>query len=192
MHHRVPAARVLGNGRRGWGPPRSRNRARGLQSQGQFARRVAALRVVLAVRKRRAGLLLGRVAQENVEIARTVFDALNRDDWDEVFNHATPDLEMDASRAAGPDNAGLFTGPEIREAWTAFTETWESVVVEPDEFIPVAEHVVVPLTMWTRGRGGIEVPSRPTFVMTFDHGRLRRACMYQERADALEAVRLSE
>jgi hypothetical protein len=46
--------------------------------------------------------------------------------------------------------------------------------------------------MHVRGRDGIEVVSRPTLVWTIRGGAFERACMYQERQEALEAVGLSE
>jgi hypothetical protein len=40
------------------------------------------------------------------------------------------------------------------------------------------------------GREGIETVSRATFVWTIRDGAIERVSMYQEREDALEAVRL--
>ena len=131
------------------------------------------------------------MSQENVEIARAAVDALNRGDWNAALKDAAPDFELDLSRGMGPD-AGVYEGGHVREWWDRFTESWESISFEPREFIPVDEHVVIPLTMRARGRDGIEVPSRPTWVLTFGNGALARLRMYQERADALGAVGLRE
>ena len=130
------------------------------------------------------------MSQENVEIARAAVDALNRGDWNAALKDAAPDFELDLSRGMGPD-AGVYEGDQVREWWDRFTESWESISFEPREFIPVDEHVVIPLTLRARGRDGIEVPSRPTWVLTFGSGALARVRMYQERAEALEAVGLS-
>ncbi len=131
------------------------------------------------------------MSQVNVEIARAAVDALNRGDWNAALKDAAPDFELDLSRGMGPD-AGVYEGDQAREWWDRFTESWESISFEPREFVPVDEHVVIPLTMRARGRDGIEVPSRPTWVLTFGNGVLARVRMYQERADALEAVGLRE
>jgi ketosteroid isomerase-like protein len=132
------------------------------------------------------------MSQENVERARVIIDALNRADWEVLLNEASPDFELDMSRANSPDTAGVHDAKQMRQAWERFAETWEAVSVEPSEFIAVEEHVVVPVTLRARGRGGIEVPSHPAWVLTFERETFVRACMYQERADALEAVGLSE
>ena len=131
------------------------------------------------------------MSQKNVEIARAAVDALNRGDWNAAVKDAAPDFELDLSRGMGPD-AGVYEGGRAREWWDRFTESWESISFEPREFIPVDEHVVIPLTMRARGRDGIEVTSRPAWVLTFGNGVLARCGMYQERADALEAVALRE
>ena len=131
------------------------------------------------------------MSRENVEAARAAVDALNRADLEGALKDAAPDFELDLSRGMGPD-AGVFKGSQVRGWWDQFTANWESIAIEPCEFIPVDEHVVIPLTMRARGRDGIEVPSRPTWVLTFGNGALARLCMYQERADALGAVGLRE
>jgi ketosteroid isomerase-like protein len=43
-----------------------------------------------------------------------------------------------------------------------------------------------------RGRDGIEVTARSTFVYTVENGQITRIRMFQERAEALEAAGLSE
>ena len=43
-----------------------------------------------------------------------------------------------------------------------------------------------------RGREGMEVIARSTFVYTVENGQITRIRMFQERAEALEAVGLEE
>jgi hypothetical protein len=52
--------------------------------------------------------------------------------------------------------------------------------------------VVVPTTVHMVGRDGIEVQARTTWTYTFRDGAMERACMFQERGEALEALALSE
>ena len=56
----------------------------------------------------------------------------------------------------------------------------------------VGRCVVVPNTAHMRGRDGIEVVARSTFVFTVENGLQTRIQMFQERAEALEAVQVSE
>jgi SnoaL-like domain len=71
-------------------------------------------------------------------------------------------------------------------------ENFESSRIEPHEFIEAGEHVVVPWTFHAVGRDGLEVQARLTWLFTIRDGAIQRACMYQERSEALEAAGLSE
>jgi ketosteroid isomerase-like protein len=53
------------------------------------------------------------MAQENVEIVRTVLDMFTRRDHEAVFEFYDPDIEWDASRPGGcngVDTAGIYRG----------------------------------------------------------------------------------
>ena len=64
--------------------------------------------------------------------------------------------------------------------------------MEPHELIEAGDLVVVPGTLHVKGRGGIEVVARSVLVWTIRDGAIERVTMYQERAEALEAVGVSE
>ena len=131
------------------------------------------------------------MSQENVEIVKAAYDASNREDWDAFFKDMAPGFELDMTRAVGPVS-GVFKLDQFRRVVAEFAEHWESFRIEPHEFIEAGDLVVVPWTAHARGRDGIEVVSRPTFVWTIRDGAIERLSMYQERQDALEAVGLSE
>jgi ketosteroid isomerase-like protein len=131
------------------------------------------------------------MSQENVEIVRTAIDAYNRRDWESVLKDAAPDFEFDLSRAVGPQH-GVYGRDQMQGFWTEFAENWESVRIEPHEFIERGEHVVVPWTLHALGRDGIEVQARVTWTCTIRDGALARVCMYQERQEALEAAGLRD
>jgi len=131
------------------------------------------------------------MSQENVEIVKAAHDAYNREDWDAFFKDAAPRAETDFSRAVGPWR-GVFGLDQIRPVLEDMRETWESVRAEPHEFIEAGDCVVVPWTMHGRGRDGIELVGRATFVWTIRNGAIERVTLYQEREQALEAVGLSE
>jgi ketosteroid isomerase-like protein len=52
--------------------------------------------------------------------------------------------------------------------------------------------VVLPHTTHFRGREGVEVTARATWVYTVENGQITRLRLFQEEAEALEAVGLSE
>jgi ketosteroid isomerase-like protein len=131
------------------------------------------------------------MSQENVEIVQAVIDAVNRSDWDAFYKDMAPGFELDMSRAVGPVS-GVLSLDQVRRALEDFAGYWESLRIEPHEFIEAGDLVVVPWTLHVRGRGGIEAASRVAIVWTIRDGAIERSTMYQERQDALEAAGLSE
>jgi hypothetical protein len=132
------------------------------------------------------------MSRENVEIVKAAIDAANREDWDALVQTAAPNFELDMSRSRSFRGASVYGLDQLRGFLVDFAESWESVRVEPHEFIEAGDLVVVPWTTHARGRDGIEVVSRPTFVWTIRDGAIERLSMYQERREAIEALGLSE
>ena len=131
------------------------------------------------------------MSQENVEIIRAAIDALNKGDLDAWLKEAAPDYELDFSRAVGPVH-GVFKLDQIRALLDDFFGQWEAVRFEADELIDAGEHVVVTLATSSRGRDGIEVTARTTWVWTFREGKVPRMGYYQDKPEALEAAGLRE
>jgi ketosteroid isomerase-like protein len=131
------------------------------------------------------------MSQENVEIVRAAIEAFNRGDLDRVFAGFAPDLEFDFSRALGP-NRGVYGLDQTRAVLDDLGATWESLQIEPHEFIETGEQVIVPWTLQVTGRDGIEVRARTKWIFTIRDRAVEHMCMYQERQEALEAAGLSE
>ena len=131
------------------------------------------------------------MSQENVEVIRAALDAFNRGDFDAMLRYAAPDFELDWSRAVGPQR-GVYKLDQARSFFDDFGDTFESIRVEPSEFIEVDDNVIVPQTGYTSGRDGIETTARITLVWTIRDGAIVRICLYQDKRDALESAGLSE
>jgi len=132
------------------------------------------------------------MSQENVEIVRRAMDAFNRHDLDGAMRDTDPEVEVDWSRSIGVE-AGIYRGREAaRGFWRTWFDMFERVVVSPDEFIECDEHVVVPNTAHLWGRDGVKVEAHSVSVVTLRNGRILEWRLYQKRAEALEAVGLSE
>jgi ketosteroid isomerase-like protein len=128
------------------------------------------------------------MSEENVETVRRWIDAWNRRDLTAWLALLSSGAEVDWSRSRGPLK-GVYRGPgELEVFWDAFWSTFEDVQVEFHGFTEVGSEVVVPNTAHVRGRQGIEVVARSTFVFTVENGRITRLRMFQERAEALEAA----
>jgi len=81
---------------------------------------------------------------------------------------------------------------DARGFWGEFLDIFDQVTVSPEEFIDLGDRVVVPNRGRMRGREGIEVQTQSAFVVTLHSGRVVGWTLYQEKAEALEAVGLRE
>jgi len=132
------------------------------------------------------------VSQENVEIVRQSLDAFSQRDIDTLRALNDPDMVLDWSASVGW-LAGVYRGfDEALRFYEGYFEAFEKVVIEVDRFIDVGELVVVPNVSHQRGRDGIEVSARGTFVFTIRNRKIARICLYQETEQALKAVGLED
>src|SRR4051794_21564543 len=131
------------------------------------------------------------MSQENVEIVRRVYDALNQGDWDAVFRDAHPDFEVTTQR--GPD-AGTHRRREGVQGFGAdYLEAFDSMVFEPEEVIENGDQVVVVVTRRARPRGGsLDVVVRNGHLWTVRGGKILSMKSFPDPAKAIEAVGLSE
>ena len=121
------------------------------------------------------------MSEENVETVRRHTEAWNRRDlttWLALFHR---DGELDWSRSRGPLK-GVYCGEgELEVFWDAFWSTFEEIQVEMHGLTEVGSEVVVPNTIHLRGRQGIEVIARSTFVFTVESGLITRQRMFRSQ-----------
>lgn len=123
-----------------------------------------------------------------VEIVRAALEAWGRSDWDAAFQNAAPDLEVDNTRNLGEFRGVQTTPDRVRREWESFAEIWESVRIEVDEVAGVGDHVVSRQTVTLRGRDGIEVTARMSYLWRLHEGTITHLVSYREWDDALEAA----
>ncbi|HEX3279375.1 MAG TPA: nuclear transport factor 2 family protein [Thermoleophilaceae bacterium] len=126
---------------------------------------------------------------DNVEIVRSIIAAAP--DWEAVRSMLHPDARLDQSRI--PDG-GVYEG---REAFGQFFRrwfgTWDDLRITPERFIEQGDSVVVLLTVEGRGKGsGVRVEVKAADVWTVRDGKVISLVGYPDRAEALEAVGLSD
>jgi ketosteroid isomerase-like protein len=99
----------------------------------------------------------------------------------EVYDHDTPDQ-------------GAYRGHEGYGRWLEdWGAAWAEWTIEPEEYIDADDAVVVFLRMKTKGRGsGVEVERQDALVHKLCNGKVVRADYYNDRKQALAAVRLEE
>jgi ketosteroid isomerase-like protein len=133
------------------------------------------------------------MSKENVEIVGRAVDAWNRCDLGAWLATYASDAEIDWSRSRGPFK-GVYRGHgEIEAFWDVWWSTFEDVRLETTHgFAEAGSEVVYSQTTHIRGREGIEVSARSTFLFTVEGVRITRVRMFDERAEALEAAGLSE
>jgi ketosteroid isomerase-like protein len=107
-----------------------------------------------------------------------------------LLQAAAPGFELDMSRGMGPGR-GVYGLDQVRRYLAEFATHWESVRIEPNEFIEAGDLVVVPQTTHARGRDGIDLVAHPTLVWMVRNGAIERVCLYQEQQEALDAVGLA-
>ena len=134
------------------------------------------------------------MSQENIEIARTAFDALNRGGLDEALVYVDPEIEFEPPNEA-LERPRSFKGHEaLRERWKLLLEPFEDVRLEPIEFIDVDDHtVIVVFRVRVRGRASkVPVQAEPAYVLAIRGGKILRMLAFLQKDQALEAARLLE
>ena len=134
------------------------------------------------------------MSQENVEIVRDAFEAIQVPGAEPVFAFLAPDIKWEV-RPDLPD-AGIYQGHAgVRKLFSRFTDVMEDIWFRPEEFIQVGEDgVVVPLRWGGRGKGsGLDFEEgRETWIFVVRDSRIVRIREFATREEALEAAGLRE
>lgn len=133
---------------------------------------------------------------ENVEVVRRVYAQWEDDPFKLdgiVFSELLDlDVEWDASRRTF--DPGVYHGHDgVQEFVAALQEVWKSGRIEPLEFIPAGEEVVVPVRLALVSRTDHQVvTANAAHVWTLRDGKVIRHRVFQTKAEALEAAALRE
>ena len=134
------------------------------------------------------------MSQENVEVVRRGMEQFNQDFTAEDLNLdlLAPDIVFDNSNA-GLD-AAVYRGHDgMRELMSLLRGMWKLQQGQAQEFIPVDEdRVIVPVRIVSVGREDVEVMAHAAMLVTVGDGKITHIKSFQSKADALEAVGLSE
>jgi ketosteroid isomerase-like protein len=132
------------------------------------------------------------MAPENVEIVKGLMEAAGRGDSDTAMEAFDPAVELDQTRF--PDG-GTYRGRDgVREFYDKWFGAWDELRIESQGVIELPDGRVVSLIRVSgRGKGsGVEVTLEAADVFTLRDGKVIQMTGYPKRAEALEAVGLSE
>jgi ketosteroid isomerase-like protein len=131
------------------------------------------------------------MSQENVEVVRRALAALDRRDVEAYLEVASPQIELitPASPLQGPITGHEGIRDFFREMWS-FSEASDFQV---EEIRAVEGRVLALFVITATGRQSeVETSARVAGVYDLEHGKIRRAHIFADRTEALEAVGLSE
>jgi ketosteroid isomerase-like protein len=130
------------------------------------------------------------MSQESVQIVRSIYEAVERGDWDRAFREASRDVELKTPLGINPDT---FRG---REAFQGYIEemlgAFQEWTIKPEEFVETGDQVVVILRLRARPRGSsAEIEIRIGHLWTIRGGKARTMEIFPKPGEALEAAGLS-
>jgi ketosteroid isomerase-like protein len=136
------------------------------------------------------------MSEENVELVRGMYEALNRGDIESALALADPppDFEFVPSGVLIPDLSGVQRGPEgLRRLMEAFFGEFDALHAEVHDLIDAGDQVFSSFTLTGRGKqSGVETTFDGWLVWTVTDGRAARLLGFTDRDPALEAAGLSE
>ena len=128
------------------------------------------------------------MSQENVEIVRRVFEALNRGDLDALVEALDPEVEIVTLML------GTLHGPEgARQAIEEGRRNLSGWKLDPNELIDAGDSVIA--IAHIRGAGqhsGIALGDLMALSFTIRNGLIIRQQSFRSKEEALEAAGLSE
>jgi uncharacterized protein len=132
------------------------------------------------------------MSQENVEIVRRMYEAWNRSRGTPPFELIDPGIELEVS-ADGPIDGTYRGHAGVSEFLDGFWSNFDEHRIDVVECISAGRDVIAILRYYGRGRAsGAEVDGPGSHVWTLRDGKAVRWRILTTRAEALEAVGLSE
>jgi ketosteroid isomerase-like protein len=130
------------------------------------------------------------VSEENVELVRRVFDAINRRDVQAVLDAYHPDADMSTLTSTLVRGEGYHGHTGIREVFRSFADVWEELHLEPEEIRDLGDRVLAVGRWSSRGRGsGADVESPAAWMFAVRAGRIVFSRAYRDADEALSDSR---
>jgi ketosteroid isomerase-like protein len=137
------------------------------------------------------------MSEQNVEIVKSLLEAMKRGDNQTPFEYYDSAIEWDATRGSEivPEVAARYRGHDgVRAFWRSWLAAWETVEFDVEGVLDAGDSVVALIgDQHLRGRrSGIAVEFPPyAIIFTMRDGKVIRWAWFPDRAEALEAAGLS-
>jgi ketosteroid isomerase-like protein len=127
------------------------------------------------------------MSQEEVEVVRRLFTAIDSEDWEDALGLFDPTVEWSATEGTFHGLEGLLT------SLIEWLEPWEEHRIEAEEVTKAGDRVLAVVHLAGRmGGSRMEVDQRFFQVYTVSNGKIIRMVEFGTRDDALEAAGLRE
>jgi ketosteroid isomerase-like protein len=133
------------------------------------------------------------MSQENVEVVRKVYEAVNRGDLDTWASFLSPEVVWEALSV--PGFREVYRGRAGARVWLEqLLDVFENTHLEIEQITALSDdRVLVASTDTGRGRGsGAPVEYHECSILWFAEGLVTRRRAFRTRGEALEAAGLSE
>ena len=132
------------------------------------------------------------MSRENVEGIERAYEAMSGLDAEALVALCEPDVEF-RSRIAEADDVTYRGHDGVRDYIASLTDVFEWVRTEPLDVVEEGDRAVVCNRFRARGRhSGVEVEERFFQALRFRDGKVRWWGFYPSKAEALDALGLSE
>jgi len=127
------------------------------------------------------------MSQENVEVVRGLFAALESEDWERALCLIDPEVEWSPMEGTFHGHEGVVT------SLAEWLEPWQEHRIEAEEFTPADDQVLAVIHLTGRGEGsGMEIDQRFFQIYAIRDGTIVRMAEFVTREQALEAAGLRD
>jgi ketosteroid isomerase-like protein len=133
------------------------------------------------------------VFEDDVAVLRDAYHAFNEGGGVEaILERLAPEFQV-RDRDSSPDRQTRIGKQGIRDLFDSYMEAFDALRLEPEEFIPVNDEIVVSLYQQIRGKGsGAVVVGRIAHVWCMRDGEAVRLRIFGDKDRALEALRAEQ
>jgi uncharacterized protein (TIGR02246 family) len=126
------------------------------------------------------------VSEQDVELVRRVFEAINERDVDAMLDAYHPDADLSTLTSELVQGNAYRGHSGIREYFSSFADVWEELHLEPEEIRDLGDRILVVGRWSSRGKeSGAAVESPAAWIFAVRDGRIVFTRAYRDAEEAL-------